>query len=144
MLYRRARTRDPINKVKRCLQRGVLCKQSGKPITSPVYRSTEKHPKGAFCCICRREPATILTRKAMRKHRMPFFGQALNCTSERSEVSLLSRSLRTCHLVTRSNPKMTYLQGETCFCGHITSPTPLSDTSPCALLLWLRPPRGFL
>ena len=26
--------------------------------SSPVYRSTEKHPKGAFCCICRREPAT--------------------------------------------------------------------------------------
>ena len=45
-------------------QARVLCKQSGKPITSPVYRSTEKHPQRCFCCISGREHATQLIRKS--------------------------------------------------------------------------------
>ena len=36
----------------------------------------KKAPQGAFCCICRREPATLLTRKAMRKHRGFFASKA--------------------------------------------------------------------
>ena len=62
LLYKWTRARDPINKEKRCLQRGVLCKQSGKPITSPVYYSTESALMGAFMFFSLKYFIFLLTR----------------------------------------------------------------------------------